>query len=152
MTTGSNLVEVQSALVSGLAARAGLANVKVSYNIPQTELSNESIWFGDAECSLDMPVHRGGSIQKMEESITLFGTVQVLATQGRSQQMADDRAVEILAELQQHLAEKPQVTDNIMWAIFQGWKKTGGVLPTSKGHATTFDFRIEVKARLYPFP
>lgn len=149
MTAGSNLVEVQQALVDLLAARPGLSGVQISYDMPQTELLNKSIWFEEADASVSMPVHRGGATQKMEEDITLHGMVQVLAGQGQTQAQADTQGVALLAEVQQQLAEKPILTDNIMWATMSGWNKTGGVLATNKGHASGWKFRVNIKARLY---
>lgn len=150
MSTGSTLVVVKDALLVGLRARPGLAGVQVAYALPQRGLQREAIWFGEeTETDAAIPVMRAG-IKKVEEQYSLPMVLQVLVTDGRDERAADGRAVELLAELQQLLAERPRITDAIEWAELSAWAHYVGPIGDSTNRGARFEVQITVRARLFP--
>lgn len=149
MSTGTTLFQFKRALRNRLLDRPGLAGVQVRYAQSETELTNAEMWFTDASASTEIPVMRGpAQTLKVDESYTVKAIIQVLKNQGEGQEVADERAVEILEELQQELAENPQVTPEIHWASLTGWEYKYGALKS--GHGAGFECQIRVRARLYP--
>lgn len=149
MSTGTSLVTVKTALVDAFTARAGLAGVQVCYGFPDDEISDESIWLQEATSQDAIPVMKTGT-KKIEEQYSVTVACQVLRSEGESQQVADTRAAELLAEVQQTLAETPRLVPDIMWAELDGWRHHVGQLPKGEGHGSRFDVQVKVRARLYP--
>lgn len=149
MSTGTTLVAFKTALVDALTARPGLAGVQVSYGFPEMEIQDESIWLQDAQASTGFPVMKSGT-KKVEEQYSITVACQVLRSEGESQLVADVRAAELLVEVQQTLAETPQLIPDIMWAELDGWRHHVGLLPKGEGHGSRFDVQVQVRARLYP--
>ncbi|WP_017974366.1 hypothetical protein [Actinopolyspora halophila] len=149
MTTGTTLVAFKHALVDALRARGGLAGVQVEYAFPEDALQDEAIWVEGVDASMTLPVLRAGT-KPVDEDYTVTLAVQVLKSQGESQETADTRLLELFAEVQQCFAEQPQLIPEIQWALPTGWKHILGVLPTGMGHGSRFDVRVRVKARLFP--
>lgn len=150
MSAGTSLVAFKQALKTALAARAGLTGVQVAYEYPSTNITGEDIWLGNAESDNRIPVMRAGT-KKVDEDYTLTVFAQVLKTQGEGQEAADLRASALLAEVQQCLAETPQLTAQIMWAQITGWEHFVG--PFEGGGASRgsrFEIRVSVRARLFP--
>lgn len=150
MSTGTSLIAFKQALRAALAARPGLAGVQVAYEYPVAGITGEDIWLGGAESDLRIPVMRAGT-KKVDEDYTLTVFVQVLKTQGEGQETADLRAVALLREVQQALAENPQITTEIMWAQVIGWEHFVG--PFESGGASRgsrFEVKVNVRARLFP--
>lgn len=151
MATGTTLIAFRSGLVTRLTARAALAGVQVAKTMPGTEpgteLAAESIWFADAESDHEIPVMKAGT-KKVDEVFTLAAVVQVLILDGRDQDTADLRAVALLAELQQELAETPHTIDSVDWAEMAGWNYVGGALGGGTSRGSRFDVLLRVAARL----
>lgn len=149
MSTGTSLVAFKQTLKTALAARPGMSGVQLSYGYPGNDyVQRESVWFEGAEVvNSEFPVMKAGT-KKVDETYTLDVVVQVLKTQGEDQEAADLRAVALLAELQQALAENPQLTPEIQWAEMAGWEHATGELNT--GHGSRFNVTLRVRARLYP--
>ena len=149
MTIGSTLAVFKRELRDALRARPGLANVQIEYSQPETELQDDSIWFETADGSTALPVMRAGT-KPVDETYQLKVAVQVLRTQGESQETADDRCIELFAEVQQCVAENPQLIPEIQWAKLEGWNHVVGMLASGGGHGSRFDAQVTVKARLFP--
>lgn len=147
MSTGTSLVTFKQALRTALTARPGMSGVQVSYAFPEDDLQAESLWFEDAVTSNEIPVMKAGT-KKVDEEYTLDAVIQVLKQQGESQETADLRAAALLAELQQALAENPQITPEIQWVEMAGWEHTPGKL--NAGHGSRFNVTLRVRARLFP--
>lgn len=150
MSTGTSLIAFKQALKAALATRAGLAGVQVAYEYPATNITGEDIWLGGAESDVRIPVMRAGT-KKVDEDYTLTVFVQVLKTQGEGQEAADLRATALLREVQQQLAENPQITAEIMWAQVAGWEHfTGPFEGGGASRGSRFEIRVGVRARLFP--
>lgn len=150
MSVGTTLVEFKSALVDALTARPGLDGVQISYGFPDEEVTDEAIWLQDANANDSIPTYRAGPSVKVEEQYTVIVACQVLMGEGAPQQDADQRAAELLAEVQQAVAENPRLIPTILHAQLSGWRHHVGLLPTGGGHGSRFDVQVQVKARLHP--
>ena len=153
MSQGTSEVALRQALVTALRARAALADVQVLYAIDTFEtgddhLQDEAIWFGDTEwVSSVIPVLNAGT-KKVDETYEIEFSIQVVKTDGSSQETADVRAVVLLAELQQAFAETPQVSSNTMWGEMHMLKHIVGPVSPGPGHVALFEGVIWAKARL----
>ncbi|MGH3834189.1 MAG: hypothetical protein ACREX8_14250 [Gammaproteobacteria bacterium] len=150
MSTGTSLIAFKQALQTALTARPALAGVQVAYEFPTTNITGEDIWLDRAESDSTYPVMRAGT-KKVDEDYTVIVMIQVLKTQGEGQEAADLRAAALLAELQQCIAENPQLIPQIQWASFAGWQHLLG--PFESGGAargSRFEVRVKVRARLFP--
>lgn len=147
MTTGTTLVAFKGALRTRLAARAGLTGVQVLYAKPTSGLKAEAIWFEDAETDAEIPVLKAGT-KKVDEHISLVAVIQVRINDGRNEEAADLRAAELLAELQQELAETPRTIDAIQWAEMLGWSHTVGPIGDGTSRAARFEVTLRIRARL----
>lgn len=148
MSTGTALVAFKQALRTELSIRPGLAGVAVLYGFPDTQMPAEALWFENAETESEIPLMRSGT-KKVDETVDLDVVIQVLKQDGSDQEAADIRAAQILAELQQELAEAPQTVDVILWAEMVGWEHSTGLLPNG-GHGARFEVTVRYKARLLP--
>lgn len=149
MTTGSTLVAFKKALVAALQSRPGLDGVRVTYEFTQDYVADKAIWLEGARSADRIPTMKPGT-KRVEENYTLTLVIQVLASEGESQEAADEYALVLLSEVQQCLAENPQLIPEIMWATVDGWEHRIGQLPKGDGHGSGFNVRINVRARLYP--
>jgi hypothetical protein len=155
MSTGTSLVALKQALITALRARAGLVGVQVLYaagdfQTGDDHLEGEAIWLRNTEWeSSEFPVMRAGT-KKVDEVYALEVFVQVLKTDGSSQETADLRALALVAELQQALAETPQVSAQTFWGELKMRRHITGQLSPGPGHGSRFEAVIWVKARLAP--
>jgi hypothetical protein len=155
MTTGTSLIVVKQSLVTALRARAGLAGVQVLYasdDFPSGDdhVEDESIWLGDTEwLESEIPVFNTGT-KKVDEVYELAWVVQVVKADGSTQEATDVRAKAILVELQQALAETPQLSVATFWALMRMRRHATGQVLSGPGHGSRFEGVIEVKARLAP--
>ncbi|MCI2421507.1 hypothetical protein MOQ72_29140 [Saccharopolyspora sp. K220] len=150
MSIGTTLPTVKRALVDALSARPGLAGVQVVYELPQRGLLTEAIWFGeDTETENTIPVMRAGT-KKVDETYALPLVVQVLITDGRDAETADQRAATLLGQVQQCLAENPRLTPEIQWAELGGWSHRVGPIGDGSSRGSRFDALVRVQARLFP--
>lgn len=149
---GTTMFAFRSALLDALRARPGLAGVQLAYDKPVSELQSEAMWWDmEAESDDELPLMEAGT-KTVEETYTVAMVLQVLVDDGRDQQAADLRAAELLAELQQELAAKPQTIEDINWAQLSGWAYIGKAIAGDGGscRGARFGVVITVKARLYP--
>ncbi len=150
MSTGSSLIAFKQALRVALVSRQTLTGVQVTYEYPVASITGEDVWLGNAESTNRIPVMRAGT-KKVDEDYTLTVIVQVLMTQSEGQEAADLRAVALLREVQQCLAENPQITPEIQWAQVSGWThSTGPFEGGSSSRGSRFEIRVNVRARLFP--
>lgn len=148
MSTGTSLFDFMDVFLARLEARPGLAEATVYDAYPSADgVANDAIWFGGAETDSEISAMRAGR-KKVDEDVIVDVVVQCLKKQGEGQRAADNRARELLAEVQQELAETPQPTEDIHWAELVGWELKRGPLPTT-GHGCRFECKVKVKARLF---
>jgi hypothetical protein len=148
MATGTATIEFITGFVGLLASRPGLTGVLVRDSYPYTGIQPESIWCEDAESDAEIPLMKAGT-KKVDETVTTDWVVQVQMADGSEQITADQRAAEILGELQQQLAETPQVVDAILWAELVSWRLRRGQLGNG-GHGSRYEITVRHKARLTP--
>jgi hypothetical protein len=155
MTTGTSLVALKQAMVAALRARPGLAGIQILYApddfvAPDDHVEAEAIWFGDTEwLESEIPVMKSGT-KKVDETYGLSWTLQVVKDDGSSQETADLRAKALLVELQQALAEAPDISAEVFWAFLKVRRHLTGQMVTGPGHGSRFEGVIEVRARLAP--
>lgn len=155
MTTGTSLVDFKQALVTALRARPALAAVQVLYgpdDFPSGDdhVENESIWFGDTNwTAFEIPLIKAGT-KKVDETYELDWIIQVIKGDGSLQETADIRAKALLVELQQALAETPQVSAETFWAQLRLRRHATGQVVSGPGHGSRFEGVVEVRSRLYP--
>lgn len=155
MTTGTSLVAVKQALVTALRARPALAGVMVLYgpdDFPtgKDHLEAEAIWLGNTTWNdFAIPLIKAGT-KKVDEDFETEWFVQVLKDDGSTQEAADVRARSLLAEVQQALAEAPDIAAEIFWAQLRVRSHFTGQFATGPGHGSRFEGVINVRARLYP--
>lgn len=144
---GSTVAVVKAALVALLEARPGLAGVKVEYGHPGDSTEKELIYFGRAIGTQDINVMREGR-KKRDEEYVLDAHIEVLV-EGGTQQEADDRALELTAELETALADDPRAT---LGADVVNWIRVSRteLLPAfaEKGRASLMTVGLTVRARL----
>lgn len=155
MATGTSLVALKQALVTALRARPGLTGVQVLFAADDfvsgdDHVRDEAIWLGDTTWTLfELPVMMPAT-KKVDETYELEWVVQVVKADGSTQEAADLRAVVLLAELQQALAEVPQMSAQVFWALLRMRRHATGQVAAGPGHGARFEGVIEVKARLAP--
>lgn len=155
MSTGTSLITLKQALVTSLRARAGLTGVQVLYGpddftAPDDHVEDEAIWLGDTIwIESEIPVMMIGT-KKVDETYELDWIVQVVRADGSTQEATDLRAVALLAELQQALAETPVISAQTFWALIRMRRHATGQVVTGPGHGSRFEGVVEVKARLAP--
>lgn len=155
MSTGTTLVVLKQALVTALRARSGLAGVQVLYGpddfpLGQDQVQDEAIWLGDTTwLESEIPVFNTGT-KKVDEVYQLEWVVQVIKADGSTQETADLRAVALLAELQQALAETPALSPQVFWALIRMRRHATGQVVAGPSHGSRFEGAVEVKARLAP--
>ena len=149
MSTGSSVASVKQALKAALDARPALADVTVNYDAAPA--GEECVFFGNASTTDErIPVMKAG-VAKVDERYLLEVNIQVLARDGQGQEAADLRAVAILGELQQILAETPQLTPEVFTVQMDSWEHFVGVLGGGgQSVGSRFEVKIRVHARLYP--
>jgi len=147
---GTSLIALRIGLLARLQDRPGLADVQVAYDKPATELAPDALWFDDqAEGDNTLPHIQAGE-RDVDETYSLGMVVQVLCQDGRDQQAADLRAVELLREVQKEVAETPRTIDAIEWIELTAWAYIGGPIgENSTTRAARFGLTFTVRARLY---
>lgn len=158
MGQGSSLIAAQDALIAVLQANPDLGSGRVSYEEPETpsdlrasDGSYESIFLGDAEADLVIPVLTGGTLY-YDEALDLHLMLQVLKpAKSGTQRAANLRAVELLTEVIVTLANTPDLNSpDVRTAVVTGWEHARGRLPKGNGHGAGFDITIRVESRLAP--
>lgn len=149
MSTGTTLVKFKKAMVTALKARPGMSDVEVSYGFAEDYIAEKAVWFEGARSSDRIATLKAGT-KRVEENYNVNLVIQVLCNEGETQDEADEHAAAILTEVQQCLAENPQLIPEILWASLEGWEHKIGSLPKGGGHGSGFNCRIGVRARLYP--
>lgn len=109
----STIPAFKAALLTRLQARAGLSGVQVTYGWPNGAVKRESIMLGGVAGT---QVFRTiGATQKMEEySLTVYITV-IREGSGR-QQNADERALALMAEIENELRPGLTVNNTVLTA------------------------------------
>ena len=160
--TGTSVVTACSALITALQADATLtaAGVRISYDAPvlPTDLQAddgdyEAIWLGDADETEGIPVLTAGHLHR-DETIAQQLIVQVLKpTTSGTQLAADTRAVQLLARVQDILANNVDlgVTDPQRFeAVMVEARLVGGYLGNTQSRGCRFESIVEFTARLTP--
>lgn len=133
-------------MVDRLSERANLSQVQVEYSWPGRNTDNESIWTTiplDSDSSI--PVMKADR-KKRDESYRFDVICQVVKPGGTIKD-ANDRAQELLAEVDGALADDPKLgTTVVLWCQLQGFDLFEG--RTDAGAGTRIEAHIDVRARL----
>lgn len=163
MSVGTSLVVGKKALIACLNENTALtaSGVNISYQAPllpadlkADDGDYEAIWLGGATIVNEVPILTAGHLHR-DEIIRLEVFVQVLKPgSAGTQEAADTRAAELLAELERVLANNVDlgVTDPSRFeALFVGsHRHIPGFLGNGQGHGSRFDCSVEFTARLTP--
>lgn len=144
---GTTLLAVQRGLVEFLSALPGLGGVQVSYSWPgEVKTERKSVWFAEATADIEQASIRSGR-RRRDERIQLKAIIEVIGF-GRSQEEADEIAVDILTEIETGLADDvfADMSDIVEWIVPTNWTRTQGALDT--GHGSRFELTLEVAARI----
>lgn len=108
----------KSALLARLQARTGLAGVQITYGWPNGAVKRESIMLGGVNGS--QTFRTIGATQKMEEyQLTVYITV-IREGSGR-QQVCDERALALMAEVEDELRDDVTVNNTVLTAELAGF-------------------------------
>ena len=149
MATASTVPAFIDALLAAMTS--ALPSVQVSAAWPGPDADDEEMLFiGDAVESwdLEIPTMKAGRKQRQE---TYTVTVEAwVAKKGElradSATAARTRAIELIDEIDEFLAETPSLLDSIQWARLTGRGAT--LVPFGQGWACQATAAIEVAARL----
>lgn len=112
MATRSTVPAVKAALVALL--EAALVDVSVSYSHPGNALPVEAVYLGDVRGTSEVPTSRAGRLARHERyTVDLWISV---TTDGSSSEAAEARAAELLAEVEDVLAEDVTLGEEIVAA------------------------------------
>ena len=115
MASTSTVPAVKAALTSRLDARTGLDGVSVTYAQPGDALPHEAIYLDRVTGVHDVRVTTGGRVPR-DEQYTIALVIHVFLATGGPQE-AEDRAFELLAEVENELANTPRLGLSIIdWA------------------------------------
>lgn len=152
MATGTTLIDVKQALLALLVARPTLT-ATATYDHPgQPALTGNDVWLADVPAATTtIPTMRAGK-KHVEETFTLQLMVQAVRSAGEGQLVADLAAAAHFREVQQLLAENPQLglPTTIQHALLVGWAhRTGGFIDGGESaRGSRFELSVQVKARL----
>ena len=108
----------KAALLQRLQQREALLNVQVTYGWPSGSVHRESIMLGGV--SGNQTFRTIGGTQKMEEyALTVYITVIREGT--GNQQACDERALELMAEVEDDLREDLSVNNTVLTAEVSGF-------------------------------
>lgn len=109
----STIPAFKSALLSRLQGRAGLSGVQVTYGWPNGAVKRESMMLGGVSGTQEFRTI--GATQKMEE-YALDVYITVIREGQAHQQNADERALALMAELEDELRDDPTVNNTVLTA------------------------------------
>jgi hypothetical protein len=116
----STVPAVKAALTSRLDARSGLDGVSVTYALP-AEIPQEAIYLDRVRGVHAVVVTTGGRVPR-EEQYTVDLIIHCFVS-GVTPPEAEDRAFEILAEVENELADTPRLGLSIIdWAEARGYE------------------------------
>lgn len=147
MSTSSTIPLVKGQILTLLDQRASLAEVQRAWSHPGKVLGRESIYFGSVTGSHEIRALRAGH-KPRDETYDLEVLVAVHKV-GGTVEAAEARAFELLAEIEDVLADDAQIGlgPAVHWARF-GEIREVDTGPYDKGNACVIAFTINVRARL----
>lgn len=148
-TTGTALVAVKQALRDALVSRPGLIGIQISYGEPGAYVTGDVIYFGPAE-SLNAPQGwASGGRLPLEEIVTMTVNLQAFSLESESQETVDLRAARMLSELQQLVADQPQITPDVMTSHINSWIHHVEVAhAAASGYISRFEVQVQFRAVL----
>lgn len=142
----SIVVDLRKALVSGLSAREGLADVQVSYGWPGDDVvETESIYLNRPRGSHKPANLRAGRVHR-DEAATLDIVIRVEKRGGTSEE-ADERALELGTEVEEYLADNADSLDvtGLLWIVVEGWELWNGYNDTGRLSELTYTLRWQAR-------
>ena len=145
MATTSTMAAWRAAFVTAMQAAGGLSGVQVSYGIP-SQPRKELVVLGKTSDAEHEDVALKTGRRTREE--TYRTQVSITVTSKHTPTLAETRAVAILAEIEDLLADDPIVgaVDGVLWAVPRSLEMD--TVATTENATCDIDFEIEVKARL----
>jgi hypothetical protein len=133
---------MRAALLAALQARAGLSGVQLGYGMPPGALQREHILFGVVDGTQEYRAL--GTVRKFEDyTATLFIGV---SREGTDQQAADDRALALMAEVEDVLRDDPTVGGTVLTAQVERYRLEPLASDTTREARITLD--IQTRARI----
>lgn len=149
MATRSTVPTVKAALVAALAARPGLAGVKVSWGWPGPEAVAEMVVVGElAAGTQTVPTLRATRVQREERydlAVTCFAARHDATA--ADQRLAEERAFALAGEVEDLLASDPRLgLSDIAWARVSQLELASA--PADRGWVAQVTVTVSVVARL----
>lgn len=114
----STVSEFKAALLTRLQNRSGLEGVQITYGWPSGAVKRESIMLGGVSGTQEFRTI--GATQKMEEyALTAF--ITVIREGAGNQQACDERALAIMAEVEDELRDGITVNNTVLTAELGGF-------------------------------
>jgi hypothetical protein len=139
--------QVEDALVAQLQARVGLAGVQVDIGpLGDSSARGEWIQFGVGESAALSGAQEWGSLgnKRKDERVSITGRVFVASSGTGTNRLRDarDRALELMAEVEEQLRDDPKIDGLVVQAALTSWQHT------RYADAGVIDFTIEYLAWL----
>lgn len=149
ITTKAGLVEDK--LVEQLQVRIGLAGVQVEVGpLGNDQAFGEWIMFGAGESGALSGAQEWGAIgnRRRDESVTVNGRVYVNKPGAGAYVIreARDRAMELMAEVEEQLRDDPKIDGLVVQSALVDWRESRYADPT--GRQSVIDFTIQYMAWL----
>lgn len=151
---GSTCIAARRAILDLVASDGRIADARVSYDPPPAIQAGERTVYGVGFQGVDVedPTLKAGRRRRAEAYDVMIVCSAVAA--GASQEQADEAACDLLAVLDEQVADDPTLSgadltagQQILSARLVGWETTDG--PVGKtGHGSAFLARVRVQARL----
>ena len=133
---------MRAALLAALQARAGLSGVQLGYGMPPGSLQREHILFGLVDATQEYRAL--GTVRKFEDyTLTVFIGV---SREGTDQQAADDRALALMAEVEEVLRADPTVSGTVLTAQVERYRLEPLASDTTREARITLE--IQTRARI----
>jgi len=138
----NTITAMRAALITALAARAGLDGVQIGYGMPSGALQREHILLGPVDGTQEYRAL--GTARKFDDyTVSLFISV---TREGTNQQAADERALALMAEVESELRTDPTVGGTVLTAEVSRYRLEPLASDTTREARITLD--IQTRARI----
>lgn len=146
LPVSSTKAATKAALVDALRDRPAMSGVQVSYSWPGKTVKRESVWCAKATGTSSVPTMKAGR-KARDETYVLEVIVEVIV-EGKDQQQADERALELAAEIENVAADDPRLgTDFLLSLTVENHDLDEGG-PTDTGYGARVRLGLRCNARL----
>lgn len=130
------------------AIRAKVTGVQAEYAWPGPNTKPESIYFGETVTGTSVvPSMRSGRVARQEDyTVTVVAWAYQPASNPLAAAAAEARAFELMAAVEDVLADDPAFSERVQWATAADFKSE--LLPYEKGWAVELTRSVDIQDRL----